>query len=117
MKREIKFRAWDKVEEEMVLGDTAIFWLSQGIDEIEFMQFTGLRDKNDKEIWEGDIVKCGYGVGKVVFKSGCFWAEWIDDKEAYMEWIHSRKGTYIRTEDEQFEVIGNIFENPQLLTT
>jgi uncharacterized phage protein (TIGR01671 family) len=84
---------------------------SYGYEIIEVMQFTGLKDKNSKEIFENDIVKCGYGVGKVVYNSGCFMIEWLDDKEVYMEFLFSRKGVYTRTKDEELEVIGNIYEN------
>ena len=129
MNREIKFRLWDTNEKEFVepkqiavkgngevMADTGKEWI-EDIDKDYFivMQYTGLKDKNGKEIYERDIVECGYGKGEVIFKSGCFWVQWIDDKEAYMEWLHSRKGTYIRTDDELFEIIGNIYENPELL--
>ena len=80
------------------------------VDEVELMLFTGLCDKNGKEICESDIVKCGYGVGEVIFQAGCFMVQWIDDKEAYLEFVFSRKGMYARKNDEQFEIIGNIYE-------
>jgi uncharacterized phage protein (TIGR01671 family) len=80
------------------------------LDEVELMLFTGLCDKNGKEICESDIVKCGYGVGEVIFQAGCFMVQWIDDKEAYLEFVFSRKGMYARKNDEQFEIIGNIYE-------
>ena len=70
----------------------------------------------DDEIFENDIVKCGYGIGKVIFHRGSFMVEWISDKEANMELLNSRKGIYARTDDELFEVIGNSIENPELLS-
>lgn len=103
---------WEDLLCEYNFMDCGEDWL-QGDGQI--MQFTGLKDKNKKDIYEGDIVRCGYGLGKVIFSSGCFWVQWIDDREAYMEWLHSRKGTYIRTEDELFEIEGNIFENEELV--
>ena len=121
MKREIKFRAFTMPECEMVYSDEykeidkenplAEFFNCQ-TDNI--MQYTGLKDKNGKDIYEGDIVECGYGKGKIVFKSGCFMVEWIDDKEAYLEFLFSRKGMYIRKDDEQFVLIGNIYENQEI---
>jgi hypothetical protein len=78
-------------------------------------QFTGLLDKKLKEIYEGDIVECGYGKGEVIFNAGCFMVCWIDDREAYMEFVFSRKGMYRRKGEEEFEVIGNIFENPEII--
>lgn len=75
------------------------------------MQYTGLKDKNGKEIYECDIVICSYGIGKVVFNSGCFMVEWLDDRESYMEFLFSRKGVYCRTGNEELKVIGNIYEN------
>lgn len=78
-------------------------------------QFTGLHDKNGVEVWEGDIVRCGYGVGQVIYNAGCFMVQWIDDKEAYMEFFFSKKGMYARKDDELFEIIGNVFDNPELL--
>ena len=115
MNREIKFRAWDESQKYMAYQGTPdlenIQSFMHHFANKELMQFTGLTDKNGKEIYECDVVKCGYGTGNVVFKSGCFMVEWIDDKEAYLEFVFSRKGIYVREGDEQFEIIGNIYEN------
>lgn len=80
----------------------------------EVMQFTGLKDKTGKEIYEGDIVKCGYGKGHIIFNAGCFMVQWIDDKESNMEFVFSRKGTYRREGEDELEIIGNIHQNPEL---
>lgn len=134
MNREIKFRIWNgsQMEHKIMAGFLGAFYV-QGICEKDsasmstfntiydkntpLMQFTGMEDKNGNMLYESDIVECGYGKGKIIFKSGCFMIEWIDDKEAYLEFLFSRKGIYIRKDDEQFELIGNIYENAELLTT
>lgn len=78
-------------------------------------QLTGVVDLKLQAIFEHDIVECGYGVGKVVFKAGCFMVEWLDDKEAYMEYLHTRKNGHTREQDERFTVIGNIFDNQKIV--
>ena len=116
--REIKFRAWDAEEKNFIYFDALDGILSK-CDETyrqrcvgKFEQFTGLYDKNGKEIYEGDII--AYGVTKAVI-------EWINifsafkccscmDKVDPFEWpLHKE---YAR---EGFEVIGNIYSNPELL--
>lgn len=131
MNREIKFRIWNgsQMEYNIMAGFLGTFFVNS-IDERDSssmsqnntkyppdtipMQFTGLKDINGKDIYENDIVQCGYGKAKVIFKSGCFMVQWIEDKEAYMEFLFSRKGMYIRKDDEQFTIIGDIYQNPEL---
>lgn len=105
MNRIIKFRAWDKVVKEYSVIDFEIEDLMSGIAQYkEFQiweQFTGLTDKNGKEIFEGDIVKfkvvSNYQL-PIQFNNGSFqpkgWAN-INLKDC--------------------EVIGNIHQNPELL--
>jgi len=123
--REIKFRAYNK-DWEMILPVKAVInngdWLSviainkttDGIEheewqdcevgnEIEIMQYTDLKDKNGKEIYEGDIVRNLYEVYPVVFESGMFC---INDLETPI-WKMNTK--------DYWEVIGNIYENKDLL--
>jgi len=106
--RTIKFRAMnDKKEWEYSNNDTPSFWygLNDGqLDSNTLGQFTGLLDKESKEIWEGDIVKrSDVGVQnpcEVVFDYGCFWLMgWKDCNINYM----------------RLEVLGNIYENPELI--
>lgn len=79
------------------------------IDEKTLGQYTGLKDKNEKEIYEGDIVKHDYkfgnGFGVVAYYAPLFK-------------LDSKKGTcedFTWEDWEQFEVIGNMYENPELL--
>ena len=115
MKREIKFRIWHSDIQEMLYQFTlpmagpgqdlnqAFSWLLKPI-----MQFTGLKDKNGKEIYEGDIVSHSLDnstipLSVVSFEDGMFV---FSDKEYTTELIESL---------DYCEVIGNIYENPELL--
>ena len=123
MNREIKFRAWNKKEKYMeIVDDLQMFSndLSIGIpskdyflrkDDVELMQYTGLHDKNGKEIYEGDIVKYrdsrGQHIEKVIFDKGCFYAG--------MHWGSSTRLAPKLINTRITEVIGNIYDNPELL--
>ena len=122
--REIKFRAWDKREED-VYGDKnephyeynveCTYDSSLGSDfgavifqeDITLEQYTGIHDKNGKEVYEGDIVR---------FK--CWGHEYIDKVE-YHKWgyypIAPSKPEVSLSADGEIEIIGNIHENPELL--
>lgn len=113
--REIKFRAWDKKEKRFVII-AEIRQLIGGIfaegqhredKDIELMQFTGLTDKNGKEIYEGDIVK--YSIQGTLQDSPLE----IKIPDIFIELGHD--DNYYLPQEETFEVIGNICENPELL--
>jgi len=139
--REIKFRVWDKnkmwynvdvcadgfvyaydkspISEEAFLGS---FQTGRVADTINLMQFTRLKDKNRKEIYEGDVIKASpkaesnskgdkYKIGNriylVSYESGSFW---IDSEKKDLDVF-----SFIDINLTDFEVIGNIYENPELI--
>lgn len=98
----------------MIFGEYMSLLNSMRMEEWDYLildQWSGEKDEVGMEIFINDIVKCDYGIGQVVFKSGCFMIEWLDDPEANMELLFSRKGTYARQYGEQLTVIGNVFDN------
>ena len=117
--REIKFRAWDKLNKEMfnvesinfqerrVYKDTVSY---RKFNDIELMEYTELKDKNEKEIYEGDILFDRFGeiYYKVIFKNGSFRAEFEGDFDEY-------SFDLIDVNLQWCEVVGNIYENPELL--
>lgn len=73
-------------------------------------QCTGLKDKNGKLIWENDIIKAQAGIAKVVWDKSGWRIEWIKSN------IWRKDLFYWAVEDiQRVEVIGNIFDNPELL--
>lgn len=120
--RVIKFRIWDERSQEMRYGYPVIrkgklesfvedrTGSQFGIDWWPFtlMQYTGIKDKNGKEIWEGDIVKATY--------------HWSQFQILTQVVKYSENGYFhpFGIDDDAFEpkyvvVIGNIYENPELL--
>lgn len=138
--REFKFRAWVREEDEryshMVDSPRSIITILEHIlmvgrpmgfsdcdsrpypERYVLMQYTGLKDKNGKEIYEGDILKdTNNAIYYVDFIRGCFylktnyksfphlgWTEWLPMCEI------DRLAIPV-----EFEIIGNIYENPELL--
>jgi uncharacterized phage protein (TIGR01671 family) len=73
------------------------------------MQYTGLKDKNGKEIWEGDVVRVKWGgIGDVVFEDGGFVSRGESGRVKYPV---CESDVAAR----ELEVIGNIYENPELV--
>lgn len=121
--REIKFRAWEKSLKQIIPVDNIDFekrmvntesaW--RMFDEIELMQYTGLKDKNGKEIYEGDILDTDLERPYLVveFRNGCFVIECCDDEEIYYDIMFPLEKEISNLE--YHKVIGNIYENPELL--
>ena len=107
--REIKFRAWDvkystmdEVPDIVELCRNSIHDYGFGNGELILMQYTGLKDKNGVEIYEGDVIQKSNGDKyKVEFneETACFVFNYFGLKITF-------------TNSKQFEVIGNIHENP-----
>ena len=121
MEDRFRFRAWDKKHKEYVydvqnefqkyghmICETLNFGQVLNDDELELEQCTGLKDKNGKLIYEGDIVEThDYTTehSQIVFDKGCYV---LKSKDVA---IYDHLSSY----EKQCEIIGNIHENPELL--
>ena len=80
------------------------------VDKSTICQCTGLKDKNGKLIWENEIIKCNRGIAVVVWDKSEWRIKWVKDN------IWRKDLHYWAVEDiQRTEVIGNIFDNPELL--
>lgn len=132
-----KFRAWDAFYKMMIYANDKEFdfvyefWKEMEQDRKEndciFMMNTGLKDINGKDIWEGDILKVhiftqelgsnlGVQEGEKEFKAEICYQEmglWLqgntEEESGYILWFNGMH-------EESFEVIGNIYENKELLS-
>jgi uncharacterized phage protein (TIGR01671 family) len=135
MKREIKFRAWNKKDKVMVdvaamnFGPSGLWCLIEDAydaelqlaDNYELMQYTGLKDKNGQEIYEGDILKVTSEDGES-YVTTVKWFGYEDYPAFDLEgiptsWSYDTNAlaTIFQSGVETCEVIGNIFENPEMM--
>lgn len=116
MQREIKFRIWDKNDERMKYADIEYFddmigfrFGHRGFEEddnndIVIMQYSGLRDKNGKEIYEGDIVESPFTGDPV----SVVWSE------PFAQFTFGGAEFNVEAKPSDIEIIGNVYENPEL---
>ena len=114
MMKENKFRAWDLHNKEWVLDDFWIFpdgriYFGEGVifspDEFVIHQYINLKDKNDKEIYEGDLFNIGGAIYQIEYKRDIFV---LNNSEEDYELCAS---VYCKNN----KIIGNIYENPELI--
>lgn len=114
--REIKFRAWDIDKQEYItcfdMSEEGCVWTqepccSPDYPNVILEQYTGLKDKNGREIYEGDIVDDGF--------SNICKIRWSEDFTAFEATNNDGYVTRIWFAAKYGEVIGNIHENPELL--
>ena len=120
MNREIKFRMWHKKSKKMFdvesinfkdrslnMWNSVMYTLSTfSLDDVILMQYTGLHDKNGKEIYEGDILKGTFYGFPMPEYDYAFQIYWDEKEKGFM-------ASYF--EPSECEVIGNIYDNPELL--
>ena len=126
MSREIKFRVWDTDKKQFVpdnlfvIGNFGVYLIEMGklvlMDNIVIQQYRGLKDKNGVVIYEGDILYFPNNkkTCKVVYYNGAFGVDYYYDSYPthLFHWYD-----FVDTSHEKIipEIIGNIYENPELL--
>jgi uncharacterized phage protein (TIGR01671 family) len=126
--RKIKFRVWNK-HDKVLFYPQGLWWYDGGPHTLRFkdcdkglpkvtgftgasffelMEFTGLKDKNKKDIYEGDILKWRQGVGWIIMPV-------VADEYATGFFPFSRTTQIPTPDSREVEIIGNIYENPELV--
>ena len=114
--REIKFRAWDKNSKKMSYGCECLppFRCNDKEDIWIMQQYTGLKDKNGKEIYEGDFVATKQR--DVIFEVYMGWAEDTEDYGWSFRTATGAEQTYsVDKSITTLEIIGNFYENPEIM--
>lgn len=120
LQRSRKMRVWDSFKEEMVYNPYRVEddggwvynathedFVSGNYDMCIPMDWTSKKDKNGVDIYEGDICELDNGTGFIVtFSSGCYWADYGDLGKDFL---------FTVLKEYSCKVIGNIFENPELI--
>ena len=128
IEREIKFRAWDKEKKE-IRDVTGINWYDEyiwvdktpmtgdklPIESTPLMQYTGLKDKNGVEVYEGDVLENDDYTGEVVYDEDEDEARFV--LQSYTDGSNGMIAGVKTYSPIEGEIVGNRFENPDLLNT
>lgn len=124
--REIKFKAWDKDRKRWtnysIAEDLPRFYdkhtgcwkTDKEGKRFVLSQYTGLKDKNNREIYEGDVIKA------ISFARWIGVVEYSDENQAFIfddldKKYRGKSTVFMNQFDDGFEILGNIYENPKLL--
>ena len=130
--RDIKFRAWNREKNIMVYDnedDTCGYWdgcynsnigmintilNSKYYEQYDFMQYAGLKDKNGKEIYEGDIIRFK---DRITNKEDVFTVKYSEERASFVlnNKVYDEMTINVRDKILLVEVIGNIYDDPELL--
>ena len=130
---EIKFRAWSKSSKKMVpvcgidnwdyQDDHENKYITSGGEgvyqwnDIVLMQYTGLKDKNGVEIYEGDVLRCPKEEMHISIRWDTSGAGWqFDEHDTFDDGVGRGDWRLTSGIAKDGEVVGNIYENPELLT-